>query len=77
MLRSKIKPRNKPVVFVDCGPTILANILTKSFLTNRFKDLFGEMTVRAVKEIYALCHGESLSVDRMWLDYSSSNNASL
>jgi hypothetical protein len=75
MLRAKIKPRNEPVVFVDCGPTILANILTKSFHTNRFKDLFSEMAVRAVKEINAFCHGESLSVDRMWLDYSSSKNA--
>jgi hypothetical protein len=77
MLRAKIKPRNEPVVLVDCGPTILTNILTKGFLTNRFKDLFGEMAVRTVKEINAFCHGEGLSVDRMWLDYSSSKNASL
>ena len=69
MVRAKIKPRNEPVVLLKCGPTVLANILTKSFFTNRFKDLFGEMAVRAVKEINAFCHGEGLSVDRMWLDY--------
>jgi hypothetical protein len=69
MLRSKIKPRNEPIVFLDCGPTVLANVLTESFLTNRLKDLFGEMAVRAVKEINAFRHGEGLSIDRMWLDY--------
>ena len=69
MLRSKIKPRNEPIVFLDCGPTVLANVLTESLLTDRLKDLFGEMAVRAVKEINAFCHGEGLSVDRMWLDY--------
>ena len=69
MLRAKIKPRNETVVFVDCGPTVLANVLTESFLTNRLKDLLGEMAVGAVKEINAVCHGEGLSVDRMWLDY--------
>ena len=69
MLRSKIKPRKEPIVFLDCGPTVLANVLTESLLTDRLKDLFGEMAVRAVKEINAFCHGEGLSVDRMWLDY--------
>ena len=69
MLRSKIKPRNEPIVFLDCGPTVLANVLTESLLTDRLKDLFGEMAVRAIKEINAFCHGEGLSVDRMWLDY--------
>jgi hypothetical protein len=58
MLRSKIKPRNEPIVFLDCGPTVLPNVLTESFLTNRLKDLFGEMAVRAVKEINAFGHGE-------------------
>jgi len=58
MFRSKIKPRNEPVVFLDCGPTVLANVLTESFLTNRLKDLFGEMAVRAVKEINAFGDGE-------------------
>jgi hypothetical protein len=52
----KIKPRNEPVVFLECGPTVLANILTKSFLTNRLKDLFGEMAVSAVEEINAFRH---------------------
>src|SRR6478609_8043667 len=47
MLRAKIKPRNETVVFVDCGPTVLANVLTESFLTNRLKDLLGEMAVGA------------------------------
>jgi hypothetical protein len=69
MLRSKIKPRKELIVFLDRGPTILANVLTESLLTDRLKDLFGEMAVRAVKEINAFCHGEGLSVDRMWLDY--------
>jgi hypothetical protein len=59
MLRSKIKPRNEPIVFVDCGPTVLANVLTEGFLTDRLKDLFGEMAVRAVKKINAFCHGEA------------------
>jgi len=68
MLRSKIKPRKEPIVFFDCGPTVLANVLTESLLTDRLKDLFGEMAVRAIKEINAFCHGENLSVDRMWLD---------
>ena len=65
MLRSKIKPRKKPIVFLDGGPTVLANVLTESLLTDRLKDVFGEMAVRAVKEINAFCHGEGLSVDRM------------
>jgi hypothetical protein len=69
MLRSKIKPRNEPIIFLDCGPTVLANVLTESLLTDRLKDLFGEMAVRAVKEINAFRHGEGLSIDRMWLDY--------
>jgi hypothetical protein len=69
MLRSKIKPRKEPIVFLDCGPTVLANVLTESFLTYRLKDLFGEMAVRAIKEINAFRHSEGLSVDRMWLDY--------
>jgi hypothetical protein len=69
MLRSKIKPRKEPIVFLDCGPTVLANVLTESLLTDRLKDLFSEMAVRAIKEINAFCHGEDLSIDRMWLDY--------
>jgi hypothetical protein len=69
MLRSKIKPRKKTIVFLDCGPTVLANVVTESLLTDRLKDLFGEMAVRAIKEVNAFCHGEGLSVDRMWLDY--------
>jgi hypothetical protein len=69
MLRSKIKPRKETIVFLDCGPTVLANVLTECLLTDRLKDLFGEMAVRAIKEINAFCHGEGLSVDRMWLDY--------
>jgi hypothetical protein len=68
MLRSKIKPRNEAIVFLDCGPTVLANVLTESLPTDRLKHLFGEMAVRAIKEINAFCHGEGLSVDRMWLD---------
>jgi hypothetical protein len=46
------------MVFVDCGPTVLANVLTKRFLTDRFQDLLGEMAVGAIKEIDAFCHGE-------------------
>ena len=69
MLRSKIKPRKEPIVFLDCGPTVLANVLTESLLTDRLEDLFGEMAVSAIKEINAFCHGEDLSIDRMWLDY--------
>ena len=69
MLGSKIKPGKEPVVFLDRGPTVLANVLTESLPTDRLKDLFGEMAVRAIKEINAFCHGEGLSVDRIWLDY--------
>jgi hypothetical protein len=69
MLRSKIKPRKEPIVFLDRGPTVLANVLTECLLTDRLKDLFGEMAVRAIKEINAFCYGECLSVDRIWLDY--------
>jgi hypothetical protein len=69
MLRSKIKPRKEPIVFLDCGPTVLANVLTECLLTDRLEDVFGEMAVRAIKEINAFWHGEDLSVDRMWLDY--------
>jgi hypothetical protein len=43
----------------------LSNVLTESLPTDRLKDLFGEMAIRAVKEINAFCHGESLSIDRM------------
>ena len=57
MLRSKSEPRNEPIVFLNCGPTVLANVLTESFLTNRLKDLLREMSVGAVKEINAFCHG--------------------
>jgi hypothetical protein len=63
MLGSKIKPRNEPIVFLDRSPTVLANVLTESLLTDRLKDLFGEMTVRAVKEINAFRHGEGLSTE--------------
>jgi hypothetical protein len=69
MLRSKIKPRKKPIVFFDYGPTVLAHVVTESLLTDRLKDLFGEMAVRAIKKINAFCHGEGLSMDRMCLDY--------
>jgi hypothetical protein len=69
MLRSKIKPRKKPIVFVDCGPTVLANVLTESLIANRLKDLFGEMAVRAVEKINAFRHGHGLSVSGMWLDH--------
>jgi hypothetical protein len=69
MLRSKIKPRKEAIVFLDCSPTVLTNVVTESLLTDRLEDLFGEMAVRAIKEIDAFCHGEDLSVDRMWLDY--------
>jgi hypothetical protein len=69
MLRSKIKPRKEPIIFLDCSPTVLANVLTESLLTDRLKDLFGEMAVSAIKEINSFCHGEGLSVDRIWLDY--------
>ena len=65
MLRSEIKPRKEPIVFFECGPTVLA----KSLLTDRLKDLFGEMAVRVIKEINASCHGGGLSINRMWLDY--------
>jgi hypothetical protein len=37
--------------------------MTESLLTDRFEDLFGEMTVRAVKEINAFRHGEGLSTE--------------
>jgi hypothetical protein len=69
MLRSKIKPRNEPIVFLDCGPTVLPNVITESLFTDRLKDLFGKMAVRAVKKINAFCHGDGLSATRMWLDY--------
>jgi hypothetical protein len=62
MLRSKIKPRKEPIVFFDCGPTVLTNVRPKSHL-DRLKDLFGEMALGAI-EINAFCHGEGLSVDR-------------
>jgi DNA helicase IV len=58
MLRSKIKLRNEPIVFLYRSPTVLANVLAESLLTDRLKDLFGEMAVRVVKEINAFCHGE-------------------
>jgi hypothetical protein len=63
MVGSKIKPRNEPIVFLYRRPTVLANVLTESLLTDRLKDLFGEMTVRAVKEINAFRHGEDLSTE--------------
>jgi hypothetical protein len=69
MLRSKIKPRNEPIVFFDGGPAILANVLIESFLTNRLKDLFGEMALCAVEEIDAFRHGDDRSITRTWLDY--------
>jgi hypothetical protein len=65
MLRSKIEPRDESIVFLHRSPTVLANVLTESFLTDRLKNLFGEMAVRAVKEINAFRHGDRLSVDRM------------
>src|SRR5262249_47198099 len=69
MVRSKIKPRNESIVFLHRGPTVLANVLTKSFLTNCLKDIFREMAVRAVEEINAFRHDQNLPVDRMCLDY--------
>jgi len=69
MLRAKIKPGKELIVLLDRGPTVLANVLTESLLTDCLKDLFREMAVGAVKEIKAFCHGEGLSVDRMWLNY--------
>jgi len=69
MFRSKIKPGEELIVFLDRGPTVLANVLAECLLTDRLKDLFGEMAVRAIKEIDAFCHGEGLPVDRIWLDY--------
>ena len=68
MFGSKIKPGKELIVFLDRGPTVLANVLAECLLTDRLKDLFGEMAVRAVKEINAFCHVENLSLDRMWLD---------
>ena len=59
MLRSKIEPRDESTVFLYCGPTVLANVLTESFLTNRLKNLLGEMAVGTVKEINAFYHGEA------------------
>ena len=53
--------RAASIVFFYRGPTVLANVLTKSLLTDRFEDLFGEMAVRAVKEIDAFRHDEDLS----------------
>jgi hypothetical protein len=61
MLRSKVEPRNEPIVFLYRSPTVLANVLTKSLLTDRFEDLFGKMAVRAVKQINAFRHDEGLS----------------
>jgi hypothetical protein len=61
MLGSKIEPRDELIVFLYRSPTVLANVLTESLLTDRFEDLFGEMAVRAVKEINAFRHGEDLS----------------
>jgi len=63
MLRSKIKPRKEPIVFLYCRPTVLANVLTENLLTDRLKDLLGEMAVRAIKEISAFRHGEGVSGD--------------
>src|SRR5262245_13833890 len=57
MLRSEVKPRNKPIVFVGCGPTVLANVLAESFFSYCLKDLLGKMAVRAVEEINAFRHG--------------------
>jgi len=65
MLRPKTKPRNEPIVFLDCSPTVLANVLTESLFTNRLKDMFGEMAVGAVEKINSFRHGENLSVGRM------------
>jgi hypothetical protein len=62
MLRLKIKPRNEPIVFLDCGPTVLTNVLTESLPTDRLEHLFGEMAIRAVKEIDAFRHGDGLSI---------------
>jgi hypothetical protein len=77
MLRSKIKPRNEPIVFLGRGLPVLANVLTESLLTDLRRNLFGEMTVGAIKKINAFCHGEGLSIDRMWLDCRSGKRASV
>jgi hypothetical protein len=61
MLGSKIEPRDESIVFLYRGPTVLANVATESFLTDPLKNLFGEMAVRAVKEINAFRHGEGIS----------------
>jgi hypothetical protein len=61
MLRSKVEPRNESIVFLYRSPTVLANVLTKGLLTDRFEDLFGKMAVRAVKQINAFRHDEGLS----------------
>jgi len=47
MLRSKIKPRKEPIVFLNGGPTVLANVLTECLLTDRLKNAF-------VKWLYVL-----------------------
>jgi len=60
MLRSKVKPGKELIVFLDRSPTVLANVLAECLLTDRLKDLFGEMAVRAIEEINAFCHGENL-----------------
>ena len=68
MFWSKVKPGKEQIVFLDRSPTVLANVLAECLPTDRLKDMFGEMAVRAVEEINAFRHGENPSVDRMWLD---------
>src|SRR5438046_10147829 len=51
MLRSKIKPRDEAIVFLYCGPNVLVNVMTESIITDRFEELFGEMTVRVITAI--------------------------
>jgi hypothetical protein len=58
MLRLKIQPRYEAIVFVGCGPTVLADVLTERLLANCLKDLLSEMAVRAVEEINAFRHSD-------------------
>jgi hypothetical protein len=69
MLGSKIKPRDESIVFLDCGPTVLTNVLAEVY-TDRLEDLLVKW-LACYQKINAFCHGEGLSVDRMWLDYWS------
>jgi hypothetical protein len=58
MLRLKIQPRYEVIVFIGCGPTVLADVLTERLPANCLKDLLSEMAVRAVEEINAFRHSD-------------------